>query len=242
MKRLIIKTEAEEMDPKKWVEEYICYAKKNFKNLMEGNINNFENNDSEIANYYYAKVEGDKNLKRVPFFIYMIFQKAVHYKWNFKNLKKLFDGKLDFQKNPVKTVLDILQKIAEDPNLKHYLKDRSYSYQDIRRIIHRYQNNHRIVIKKKILKNLVVGPNKFAAAMFSNTFKDYFDLENEIIKHLKSRGTVILSELRRMLKKKKCYNKLNEGLFNRIIYNLKKERIILIRSPRRRVYLTWLKN
>jgi hypothetical protein len=48
---------------------FLSFAKRNLKDLMEGK-NDLE---SEVSRVYYTRIEGDKNFRKIPFFIYIPF-------------------------------------------------------------------------------------------------------------------------------------------------------------------------
>jgi hypothetical protein len=129
----------------------------------------------------------------------------------------------------------LLNKLAEDPDLNQYIKNQYYSYQDIRRIVYRYQKNHQAIVEKKILQT---APSiSQMIRLLSPSVKKYIDLKYEILDHVKSKGTVIQSEIRR---NKRRYQRISVELINKMTDELDSEGLIRKSKYSGRIYLTYL--
>jgi len=212
---------------------FIAYAKRNFKDLMEGK------EDSEISRIYHARVDGDKNFRKIPFFIYVLFQ-DLNNSWIRPNIKKSMEGEIDFEKDSIKKILKIIDAISDDPNLKDYLKSQEFYYIDIYRIIRRYKEDHQGIIEKKLLKSGTL-PEMLKSIFPSMSMEELIDLINlkyEILDYIKFKEPVIQSELRW---KRRRFQKISKDLFEKLVYDLEREGRIAIKTFNRRRFVNYLK-
>jgi len=229
--------------------EFINYAKKNIKSLIEGKRN------SQLSELFYVKTKERERCRKIPFIIYWLIAEKGKF-WTGNNFRNSYEGKAKLKKENVNEILKVIDELRKDPIIDNFFKDRYFEYYDLRKILSRYQKERNAIVERKILESIKNSPriaknvtdhiftlsstlSNYSSEIIANSLtelKKYYELKFEVLDHIESEGTVIQSEMRR---KKRRFQRINKELLEKIICELEEEGRISIKIYSGRTFLNY---
>jgi hypothetical protein len=229
--------------------EFINYAKKNIKDFIKNNRNSF------LSRLFFARTNQREICKKKPFIIYWLLAEKSKF-WVRENLKYLLEGKAELVKEDIDGTLNVFEKLLEEPVIEYFFGEQYYEYNDIRRIVYRYQKERKALVERKLLELIKRSPNisgttgkiafNFSSSLSEYTsekiiqnildLKKYYEIKFDLLEYIKSEGIVIQSEIRR---RKRMFRRIDKALFKKIVSELEAEGRISIKIYSGRTFLNY---